>query len=87
VAKSRECFSLRNTRQMLVAEATDTDVSIRWLTLGGALLEHASDVAVAERRTRDISIRRCCAEARAGEARDRCAGAAMTNAVRQHPSW
>jgi hypothetical protein len=47
---------LRSTRQTLVAEATDADVSVCWLTLGGALLEHASDAAVAERWTRDVSV-------------------------------
>jgi hypothetical protein len=51
------------------------------LTLGGALLEHVSNSAVAERRTCDVSIRWCCAEARAGEARDGRAGAATTDTV------
>jgi hypothetical protein len=32
-AKSRECFSLSNTRQTLVSGVTDADVSVCWLTL------------------------------------------------------
>jgi hypothetical protein len=80
VAKSRD-------RQTLVAEATDADINVRWLTLGGTLLKHASDATVAKRRTCDVSVRRCCAEAHVGEARDRRAGAATTDAVLQRPSW
>jgi hypothetical protein len=87
VAKSWKVFVLRSTRQTLVAEATDADISVRWLTLGSVLLEHASGVAVAERRTRDVSVRRCYAEARTGEARNGRAGAAATDAVHQRPSW
>jgi hypothetical protein len=66
---------------------TDADISVHWLILGGALLEHASDTAVAERQTHDVSVRWCCTEARAGEARDERVGAAAIDAVRQRMSW
>jgi hypothetical protein len=52
VTKSRECF----TQQTLAAAATDADVSICWLTLGGAQLELASDVALLEQQTLDVNI-------------------------------
>jgi hypothetical protein len=82
-----EVFVLRSTRQTLIAEVTDADISVRWLTLGGALLEHASDAVVAERQTRDVSVRWCYAEARTREARDEHVGATATDAVRQRSSW
>jgi hypothetical protein len=78
---------LRSTRQTLVAAVTDADVSVRWLTLGIALLEHASNAVVAERQTCDVSVRWCCTKACAGEAHDGRVGAAVIDAVRQRPSW
>jgi hypothetical protein len=47
---------LRNTRRMLVLGASDTDVSVWWLTLVHALLKEASDTMVLKRQTPGVSV-------------------------------
>jgi hypothetical protein len=60
VAKSRNKFTLRNTRQTWRTAATDAGQGVYRLTLDALCWSGATDAGTFMRQTHDISICRCC---------------------------
>jgi hypothetical protein len=61
VAKSRNEFTLRNTRQTRRTAATDAGQGVCRLTLGALCWSSATDAGTFMRQTCDVSVYRCCA--------------------------